>query len=63
MIQSYGEPINILLVEDSPGDIRLTQEALKESELRSSRHVVEDGDHALEFLHQRVPYQHVRCRI
>ena len=43
-------PIEILLVDDNPGDIRLTQEALKESKVLNNIHVVEDGMEALEFL-------------
>ena len=46
------EPIEILLVEDDPGDVRLTQEALKHSKLRNNLYVVEDGVEAMEFLHQ-----------
>jgi CheY-like chemotaxis protein len=44
------EMINILLVEDNPGDIRLTQEAFKEGMLRNNLHVVMDGEAALDFL-------------
>lgn len=35
--------IEILLVEDSPGDVRLTREALKEAKMRNNLHVVGDG--------------------
>ncbi len=45
--------VNILLVEDNPGDIRLTQEALKESPIRSNLHVVKDGVEAIEFLKRK----------
>lgn len=48
----------ILLVEDSPSDIRLTQEALKDSKLINNLHVVEDGVEAMDFLCQRPPYAH-----
>ncbi len=41
----------ILLVEDSPADIRLTEEALKENKLKVSLHVVNDGVEAMDFLH------------
>jgi chemotaxis family two-component system response regulator Rcp1 len=44
------EMINILLVEDNRGDIRLTQEAFKEGMLRNNLHVVMDGEAAMEFL-------------
>src|SRR5260370_17960534 len=43
-------PIDILLVEDNPGDERLTREALKEGKVYSNLHWVKDGVEALEFL-------------
>lgn len=42
--------IDILLVEDNPGDVRLTREALKEAKVRNQLHVVEDGVAAMQFL-------------
>ncbi len=42
--------IDILLVEDSPGDVRLTREALKEGRVANRLHVVGDGEEALAFL-------------
>ena len=42
--------IEILLVEDSPADVRLTQEALREGGLEHDLHVARDGDEALAFL-------------
>lgn len=56
MLESLGHPIEILLIEDNPSDIRLTQEALKESNLQNNLHVAEDGEEALDFLYQRDPY-------
>jgi|APDOM4702015191_1054821.scaffolds.fasta_scaffold298799_1 chemotaxis family two-component system response regulator Rcp1 len=47
------EPIEILLVEDSPGDVRLTKEALKDGKVANHLHVVEDGEDAMLFLRQR----------
>jgi CheY-like chemotaxis protein len=44
------QPIEILLVEDNLGDIRLTQEALKDSTLENNLSVVQDGVQALTFL-------------
>ena len=44
------EPIEILLVEDNPGDVRLTQEALQEGRVRNRLSVVGDGVEAMEFL-------------
>lgn len=49
-------PIDILLVEDSPGDVRLTREALSRGRLRNTLHVVADGEAALDFLHRRGPH-------
>lgn len=43
-------PIEILLVEDNPGDVRLTREALKEGKVLNHLHVVEDGADAVRFL-------------
>lgn len=48
--QAFGRPVEILLVEDNPGDVRLTQESFKESKVRNTLHVVRDGVEALAFL-------------
>jgi chemotaxis family two-component system response regulator Rcp1 len=45
-----GTPIEILLVEDSPGDVRLTREALREAKVRNTLHVASDGIEATSFL-------------
>lgn len=45
--------IEILLAEDSPADVRLTQEALKESNIRTNLSVVNDGHEVMAFLHKR----------
>lgn len=45
-----GRPIEILLVEDSPGDVRLTLESLKDSKVRNRVSVVDNGEEALAFL-------------
>jgi two-component system, chemotaxis family, response regulator Rcp1 len=53
MIESTGSrlaPINVLLVEDSPGDVRLTQEALKDAKVHITLHVAPDGIDAMAFL-------------
>lgn len=44
---------DILLVEDNPGDIVLTQEAFEEAKFRNNLHVCEDGNEALDFLFKR----------
>jgi CheY-like chemotaxis protein len=51
-----GEPIEILLVEDNPGDVELTTLAFEESQLKVHLNVVEDGVAALEFLHRQSTY-------
>ncbi|HEY5292013.1 MAG TPA: response regulator [Burkholderiales bacterium] len=45
-----ASPVEILLVEDNPGDVRLTKEALKEGKVYSTLHWAKDGVEALEFL-------------
>ena len=45
-----GVPIEVLLVEDSPGDVRLTREAFKEAKVYINLHVVPDGAEAMAFL-------------
>jgi two-component system, chemotaxis family, response regulator Rcp1 len=47
---SAGRAIEILLVEDNPGDVRLTIEGLNEGKVRNNLHVARDGVEALEFL-------------
>jgi CheY-like chemotaxis protein len=47
-----GMPINVLLVEDSPGDVRLTQEAFREANRSIKLHVASDGVEAMAFLKQ-----------
>jgi len=46
-------PIEILLVEDNPGDERLTREALKEGKVYHNLHWAKDGVEAMEFLYRR----------
>jgi len=54
--ETSGTPIEILLVEDSPADVRLTKEALKEAKVLNHLHVVNDGEKAMDFLHKRGDY-------
>jgi chemotaxis family two-component system response regulator Rcp1 len=49
-------PIEILLIEDNPGDVRLTVEALKESKIRNHMSVARDGAEAMAVLGQQGPY-------
>ena len=47
------QPISILLIEDNPGDVRLTQEALKEGKILNQISVVEDGVEAMGYLRKK----------
>jgi CheY-like chemotaxis protein len=49
-------PVEILLVEDNPGDVRLTREALREGKVYNNLHWAKDGVEALEFLRQQGRY-------
>ena len=49
-------PIEILLVEDSLADARLTKRALQKSRVTSNLHVVRDGVEAMAFVQRRAPY-------
>lgn len=53
---AVGRPVEILLVEDNPGDVRLTQEALRESKVRNHLHVAVDGVEALAYLRREGAY-------
>jgi CheY-like chemotaxis protein len=55
-----GRPIEILLVEDNPGDVRLTQEALKEGKMLNILNVVGDGAQAMAYLRQEGQYREAR---
>ena len=56
-MSSTEKQIEILLVEDSPGDVRLTQEALADAKIRNRISVVNDGLEALAFLQQEGQYE------
>ena len=56
VVGHHTRPIEILLVEDEPGDVRLTVEALRDARVRNRIHTVEDGVEALDFLRRRPPY-------
>ena len=53
---AYARPVNILLVEDNPGDVRLTREALKEEKVLNNLNVVGDGVEAMAFLRREGKY-------
>ncbi len=54
-----SEPLQILLVDDNPGDVDLVKAALRESSAPFFLHVAWDGLQALEFLRQENPYAHM----
>jgi two-component system, chemotaxis family, response regulator Rcp1 len=54
-----AEPVNILLVEDNPGDVRLTKEALRDAKVYNNIYVVKDGIEAMEFLRKEASFAHV----
>lgn len=51
-----GRPIEVLLAEDNPGDVRLTQEVFNEAKVRNNLHVVGDGVEVLAFLRREGQY-------
>lgn len=54
--QTTGRPIEILLVEDNPGDVRLTVEALRDSKIQNRLHIAKDGIEAVAFLRRKGGY-------
>ncbi len=48
--------VDVLLVEDDPGDILMTREAFQHYKIRNQLHVVTDGEQALDYLHQTGDY-------
>ena len=58
---AFGSPlfnnvVKILLVEDNPGEVRLTQEAMRDCKINNKISVAQDGEEALAFLRQEGPY-------
>ena len=51
-----ASPIEILLAEDNPGDVKLTEKALETGQIQNNLHVVEDGVEAMAFLRQEGEY-------
>ena len=56
-ITPTSRPVEVLLVEDNPGDVRLTQEALKEGRVMVNLTVAADGVEAMEILNRKGPYK------
>ena len=57
--KNVGVPVDILLVEDNPGDVRLTKEALIDAKVLNEIYVVKDGVEAMEFLRKEGSFAHV----
>ena len=53
MTTPAGTPIDVLLVEDDPGDELMTREAFEDNKIGNTLHVVRDGEEALDFLYKR----------
>ncbi len=56
MIMSDLKPIEVLLVEDDPGDELMTREAFEDNKIANRLHVAHDGEEALDFLYRRGPH-------
>lgn len=53
---NFVMPIDILLVEDNPADVRLMVETLKQEKILNNLHTVSDGEEAMAFLHKQGKY-------
>jgi two-component system response regulator len=51
------QPVEVLLVEDDPGDVMMTREAFEDNKIGNTLHVVRDGLEALDFLYRRGAHQ------
>lgn len=56
MTATVGEVVEILLVEDNPGDVRLAKEALRDTKIHNELHVVGDGVEAMAYLYREGKY-------
>jgi CheY-like chemotaxis protein len=56
-VTSAVRPIDVLLVEDDPGDELITREAFEHNKISNNLHVAHDGEEGLDFLYQRGPYK------
>ncbi|MBQ0884756.1 response regulator [Streptomyces sp. RM72] len=52
-MRNPAQPIDVLLVEDDPGDELMTREAFEDNKIGNTLHVVRDGEEALDFLYRR----------
>ena len=54
-----GRPIDVLLIEDDPGDVLITREAFEHNKINNTLHVAHDGEAGLDFLYRRGAFQDV----
>lgn len=54
--EATANPIEVLLVEDDPGDVLMTREAFEDNKLNNTLHVVNDGEQAIAFLTRQEPF-------
>jgi chemotaxis family two-component system response regulator Rcp1 len=59
MKHTNGRPVEILLIEDNPGDVRLMVEALKDAKVNNNLHVASNGETAMDFLRREGEYADV----
>jgi CheY-like chemotaxis protein len=57
---SEGSPIDVLLIEDDPGDILITREAFEHHKIHNTLHVARDGQEGLDYLYQRGAHEGAR---
>jgi chemotaxis family two-component system response regulator Rcp1 len=58
IVGGNGSALEVLLVEDSPGDVRLTQEAFRDANMAIHLSVASDGVEAMAFLRHQGPHAH-----
>ncbi len=56
-LRARAKPLELLLVEDNPGDVRLAEEAFKAAGAMPSMHVARDGAEALRYLRRQTPFE------
>jgi CheY-like chemotaxis protein len=56
-VTTSGQPVEVLLAEDNPGDARLTEKAFDQGNILNNLHVVEDGVEAMRFLRREDEYR------
>jgi CheY-like chemotaxis protein len=53
-----ARPIDVLLIEDDPGDVLITQEAFEHNKIENTLHIAQDGEEGLDYLYRRGSYEH-----